>query len=367
MMNTKSYADVPNAFVNGEPASASEVNENFQALDLGIATQTTRVSILESTVDALDITSLEGEVGAHTAKISSLETAVANLGTNISDRFNYSYNKISLPAGSKFTVLDVEYEIALFEVASLLDHSIYTVKIPVDIRYSSKYTSHPNYGLSISIYGESNYIGSVSPNSLIDNYSAVMNYSTTVKYSSDDLNSSSSKKVEFDADGALDRSTIYPTYATVYKNNFSVRCQSPDIDLSFLPNNLSHATIDHATNLMDMWYNDGTPWSNDIVIPSTYDDIVSSCINSDSYYKQEYAISTNLYISATIHLDDDTQFSISMSHLLENDIAAIDTVGNERNFSSAINIETDVPNPAEKDVYRQQMFNLFNHIEITKQ
>ena len=49
-------------------------------------------------------------------------------------------------AGEVFSIGDREYEMAEFDVVSLLDHSIFTIKLPVQISSFAEET-YPRYGL----------------------------------------------------------------------------------------------------------------------------------------------------------------------------------------------------------------------------
>ena len=57
-------------------------------------------------------------------------------------------------AGEVFSIGDREYEMAEFDVVSLLDHSIFTIKLPVQISSFAEET-YPRYGLKVTIHGES--------------------------------------------------------------------------------------------------------------------------------------------------------------------------------------------------------------------
>lgn len=299
--------------------------------------------------------------------LASLTNTEGSEGSEVSeryeDRFNYSYSQVNLPAGTMVTIAGNEYEIALFEVASLKDHSIFTVKVPVLPYYSSNTPSNPYYGVQITISGEDIY-GLTPENTSIDNYDAHINYNTTVAYASALKNQSSPTKAEFDSDGPLKSAQVYSSYVLVTKENFSIYCQLTHVDLTSLPDNLWFTAIDYDLNTMTENMI-GALGTNE-PISYLYDQLVTDCVNSDIYLRQEYAISTTLWVSVTVALDSDTRFSLSIHTKMENDIPRATVMGTQRNFDGTINVQAEVPNPNKRHYVRQEMLTLPNHIVITK-
>ena len=312
------------------------------------AVSTSKIRDGAITLDKLSVEAL--------ASLTNTEGSEGSEG--VEDRFNYSYSQVNLPAGTMVTIAGNEYE-----VASLKDHSIFTVKVPVLPYYSSNTPSNPYYGVEIRISGEDNY-GIRFENTSIDNYDAHINYNTTVEYASALKNQSSPTKAEFDSDGPLKSAQVYSSYLTVKKENFSITCQSTDVDLTSLPDNLWFTDIEYDLNRMTE--NMHGAFGTSEPISYLYDQLVTDCVNSDNYLRQEYAISTTLWVHVTVALDSDTRFSLSTSTKMENDIPRATVMGTQRNFDGTINVQAEVPNPNKRHYVRQEMLTLPNHIVITK-
>jgi hypothetical protein len=312
-------AEIPNTFTPNTPAVASQVNENFTSLD-------TRLSSIESDTESLD-------------------------------RFNYSYNKKDLPVGSKFPFEGREYEIAVFEVRSILDDSIYRVKIPVRGGQSG-----------IKIMGTSGYERFLhNPNSSIDSYKALFNYDTTMGYGWG--RTEGATREQFEAAGELTRTTIYTTGLSVRKGGSSLTCR---LEFSILPDNVQNVFINHEDGVMTFLYNDGTPPPvDDIPITPEYSDLITDCINSDNYSKYQLTISTTLVLSAYIYLDKETYFKLDIYNGLSPDTFIAEQVEpanfdpNNRDYSNSIEW-SNAPTAAKRDVFWKQKLELFNYIVINK-
>ena len=104
---------------------------------------------------------------------------------------------------------------------------------------------------------------------------------------------------------------------------------------------------------MRVWYNDGGPMESGIAVSSIYAGIISNCINSDSYYKQEYKVTTVLSVYASIYLDDETYISIGIygNGGLSRENPTADVGESDRDFYGKINIVGDVANPTDRAIY----------------
>jgi hypothetical protein len=147
----------------------------------------------------------------------------------------------------------------------------------------------------------------------------------------------------------------------------NVVCRSPEVNYS-LGSGVYRVYVNHSTNNMNTYYTDSTP-SNGGVISSEIHTIISNCVNSNSYKRDVYEISTNINLTASIMIDEKTTLHVSGAELDEDifNRNIVDINPTDFNFAGKINVTADVPNPSERDVYRQQAFALFNHITITKQ
>jgi hypothetical protein len=146
----------------------------------------------------------------------------------------------------------------------------------------------------------------------------------------------------------------------------NVVCRSPEVNYS-LGSGVSWVSVNHSTNYMNTYYTDSP--SNGGVISSEIPTIISNCVNSNSYKRDVYEISTNINLTASIMIDEKTTLHVSGAEL-DKDIFnrnIVDINPSDFNFAGEINVTANVPNPSERDVYRQQAFALFNHITITKQ
>ena len=47
---------------------------------------------------------------------------------------------------------------------------------------------------------------------------------------------------------------------------------------------------------------------------SEFSDLVSDCVNSDNYLKQQYSIETTITLTVAVYLDEDTQFNLYIRH-----------------------------------------------------
>jgi hypothetical protein len=333
---TPANADVPNVFSAGDSVSSSKINDNFQSLSNDISTVSDTVS----------------------------NQANSNL---VNNKFGYTYVKDELSVGQEFTILGQTFRIVEFEIASLLDHSIYIVKVPVKSILGSYLSAYNSTGVRVS--GESVSYASSYANSvdLLDGYNAIFNGSTTVTYGAYTANGGYSTQSEFQSGGGLSTANIYETYITVNtQGGANVVCRSPEVNYS-LGSGVSRVSVNHSTNYMNTYYTDSP--SNGGVISSEIHTIISNCVNSNSYKRDVYEISTNINLSATILIDEKTTLQVSGAELDEDifNRNIVDINPSDFNFAGKINVTADVPNPSERDVYRQQAFALFNHITITKQ
>jgi hypothetical protein len=148
---TPANADVPNVFSAGDSVSSSKINDNFQSLSNDISTVSDTVS----------------------------NQANSNL---VNNKFGYIYVKDELSVGQEFTILGQTFRIVEFKIASLLDHSIYIVKVPVKSILGSYLSAYNSTGVRVS--GESVSYASSYANSvdLLDGYNAMFNGSTTINY-----------------------------------------------------------------------------------------------------------------------------------------------------------------------------------------
>ena len=280
----------------------------------------------------------------------------------VEDRFNYRYERNDRMAGEVFTVGDEEYEIAEFDVVSLLDHSVFSVKLPVQISSYHRET-YPRYGLDIDINGEANNWRD-SSNNTIDGYPANINYGTTMSYASKAVNTQSDLKSDFDADGQVLRATIYSTYMYVYKENTRVYCEAPSIDFDELPENLSYAVLSYDDSDMTVYYTDGTAYDRDVPISSVFSGLVSDCLNSDNYLMQQYSIETTIRVSVAINLDKDTYFQLHIRYQLSTPSAEVHDY--DRSFSGVIDVANEIPTPDDRDLERQRIWKLLDSIVINK-
>ena len=305
------------------------------------------------------------EVGALTSSHASLASRISTIEDNsvsAADRFDYRYEQVSRRPGEVFAVGDREYEMAEFDVVSLKNHSIFSIKLPVHISHYHRET-YPRYGLGIYISGESGWRGTPS-NSSIDGYPAYISYSTSMDYASEAANIGSDLKSDFDADGPILRAGIHKTFMTVSKENTVVQCWSPSIDFGGLPDNLSNAVLSFLPSDMNVWFNDGTQWQNSVPISSEYSNLVNDCLNSDNYLRQRSSIETSIMVTASIHLDEDTYLNMSISHQFPIPSASVNDY--DRSFGGEINLATEVPDPDGRHVERQKIWQLFNNVVITE-
>ena len=305
-----------------------------------------------------DASELKSSHNSLASRLSSIEDS-----SLAEDKFNYRYERNERMAGEVFSIGDREYEMAEFDVVSLLDHSIFTIKLPVQISSFAEET-YPRYGLKVTIHGEiNNWQG--AGNTTISDYPANVSYHTNVDYQSEAINTSSSLKPDFDADGQLTRATIYPTYLWAYKDNTRVRCIAPSIDFTALPANLSHASLNIANSTMSVYYSDGSPYESNAPIRSEFLELIGDCVNSDSYLRQNYSVETEVVVSATINLDKETYFSVYARQSVPT-TPSTEVFDYDRSFIGTVDLANEVPNADDRHLERQRIWQLLDNIVITK-
>jgi len=119
MMACLSAVEVPNTFVDGEPAYASEVNENFETLKDAVNANVATGEDLESRVTAVE------DAGTGSTYVESPFTH--KIKSNV---LSVVYTKNDQPYGTEIIMGSDTYKIYMYKLNNTVDGKVYHIKIP---------------------------------------------------------------------------------------------------------------------------------------------------------------------------------------------------------------------------------------------
>lgn len=261
-----SFAEVPNTFVSGTPAKASEVNQNFQSLDGAVSvlnTQTATINdnmiTLTEKVDLIDWQSknmgsvLSSEIVKLQGQVTQLEEYVSNLNEGCASPKSFSNPKYSIDndggssvsvVGELLSIIGQPYRVIKVPFVEYASGDIYSIKIPV--RESSGvieppifYTMHTDNSTPCSKMSISGYPAAINP--LWKRRTFVLNNNGTYK-------STSSNRAGYILQIKVNETliSIVFTSATITENNVTVN--AGDYDFT---DNLNTALMTDASQLVD--------------------------------------------------------------------------------------------------------------------